>query len=135
MIAADMLPSSPMQPATSPAALLERFGPHEVAIAARKSSAKLPVEQAPSVIADPPVAVAAYALGITCTADAAATVAAITANAAAIMVPGKIIFVLIPIVFFIVVLHEKLQKMDFDRKLYVFIEVIFYDLKHTYKEE
>jgi hypothetical protein len=64
----DTLPASPMQTATSPAALLERFGPHELAADARKLSAKVPVEQAPSVIAEPPVAVAAYALGITCTA-------------------------------------------------------------------
>jgi hypothetical protein len=58
LIPIEILPSKSVQSARSPPALPERFGPHEVAIAARKSSAKLPLEQAPSVIAEPPVAVA-----------------------------------------------------------------------------
>ena len=40
------------------------FGPHEAATDARKLSAKLPVEQAPSVIAEPPAADAHMRLGL-----------------------------------------------------------------------
>jgi hypothetical protein len=128
-----MLSSSPIQSATSPAALLEKFGPHELETDARKLSAKLPVEQAPSVIAEPPVAVAPYALGtICCTAGPA--VAAATANAAR-TVAVKITSVLILSVFFIAVLHEKLQKMRYDCKLYILIEVICYDPEHSYKAD
>jgi len=92
-----------MQNATSPAAPLEEFGPHELESDARRVSAKVPVEQAPSVIAEPPVAVAAYELGITCTAGASSAIAvtATIANAAAIM-DLMIIFVLIVSVFSIV---------------------------------
>jgi drug/metabolite transporter (DMT)-like permease len=114
LIPIDMLPSSPMQSATSPAALLEEFGPHALVPDARKLSAKEPVEQAPSVIAEPPVAVAAYALGSICCTPGAATVAAIAATAAnaTIMVSVEIIFVLIFRVFFIVVVHQMLQEID-----------------------
>jgi hypothetical protein len=125
-----ILPSSLAQIATSPAALPEEFGPHEPATGARRLSAKEPLEQAPSVIDEPPVTDAAYALGITCTTDAA-TVVATTVNAAAMMVPVKIVFVLILIVFFIAILHEKLKKIVFNRKLCAFIEVIFYYHKDT----
>jgi hypothetical protein len=133
LIPIDMLPSSPMQSATSPAALLEKFGPHELDTDARKLSAKLPVEHVPSVIAEPPVAVAAYALGIICCTAEAIAVATTTANAAARRVAVKITFVLILSALFIAVLHEKLQKMRYDCKLYMLIEVICYDLEHSYK--
>jgi hypothetical protein len=92
----------------------------------RRLSAKVPVEHAPSVIAEPPVAVAAYALGIICTA---------AANAAIIMVPVKISFLLVLNAFSIVNLHEIPQKMSYDYKLYVLVGVNSYDLKHTYKTE
>jgi hypothetical protein len=103
-----------MQIATSPAALLERSGPHELAADARPMSAKEPIEQAPSIIVEPLVAVCADALGITCTAAGAASsaiavTATTTANAAAIMVL-MLIFVLIFSVFSIVTIYEKLQK-------------------------
>lgn len=75
-IASETLPSSPLQSATGPAALLEEFGPQEVARDARKLSAKVPAEQVPSVIAELPVAVAAYALEITCTVRASSAIAA-----------------------------------------------------------
>lgn len=116
LIPIDMLPSSPMQSATSPAALLEEFGPHELVPDARKLSAKEPVEQAPSVIAELPVAVAAYALGSICVAAGAAVVvaakAATTANATAIMVSVEIIFVLFLRIFFTAVIHQMLQEID-----------------------
>jgi hypothetical protein len=131
-IPSEILPSSLLQSATGPAALPEEFGPHELETDARKLSAKEPVEQAPSVIAEPPVAVAAYALGIICCTAGDSAVAAATAIAATISVSVKIIFfVLMLTVFFIVVLQEKLQKISCEGKLYVLIEVIFYDLKHT----
>jgi hypothetical protein len=100
--------------ATSPAALPEKSGPYEVAIDARKSSAKLPDEQAPSVIGEPPAADAAYALGIICYSDGAATVAAAIASAVAIRVPVKITFALILSMLFTVDLQEILQKMTCD---------------------
>ena len=115
LIPIDTLPSSPMQSATSPAALLEEFGPHALVPDARKLSAKEPVEQAPSVIAEPPVAVAAYALGSICVAAGAAAVAAkaaTTANAAAIMVSVEIIFVLFLRIFFTAVIHQMPQEID-----------------------
>jgi hypothetical protein len=135
LIPIEILPSSLVQSATSPPALPERFGPHEVAADARRLSAKVPVEQAPSVIAEPPVAVAAYALGIICNAVSVAVAAAAAANAAIIIVPLKISFLLILIVFSIVGLQEILQKMGYDSKLYVLVDVNSYDLKHTYKTE
>jgi hypothetical protein len=118
-----------LQTAICPAALPETSGPHEVAIDAVRLSAKEPVEHAPSVIAEPPVAVAAYAFGIICC-IAGATVAAATTNAAT-MVPVNIIFVLIVSVFFIAVVQQKLQKMGYDYNLYMNIGVICYDLKYT----
>ena len=45
-----MLPSSFLHIAISPAALPEKFGPQELVIDVRRSSAKVPPEQAPSVI-------------------------------------------------------------------------------------
>jgi hypothetical protein len=99
-IASDKLSSSPLQSAIGPAALPEEFGPQEVARDARMLSAKEPVEQAPSVIAEPPVTVAAYALGIIICPGGA--IIGTTANAAAIRVAVRIIFVLICKVFFIV---------------------------------
>lgn len=98
MIPIDMLPSFPMQSATSPVALLEKFGPHELETDARRLSAKEPVEQAPSVIAEPPVAVAAYALGIIC---CPAAIVAAAAPASAIAATTR---VLIKIIFFVSVL-------------------------------
>jgi len=83
-----------LQSATGPAALPEEFGPHELETDARKSSAKEPVEQAPSVIAEPPVAVAAYALGNICCTVGATNIAAFAATAAIIKVRVKIIFLL-----------------------------------------
>jgi hypothetical protein len=47
-----MLPSSPMHIATLPAALPEKLGPQELTTDSRRSSAKAPVEQAPSGIAE-----------------------------------------------------------------------------------
>lgn len=111
LIPTEILPSKSVQSARSPPALLERFGPHEVPVDARRLSAKVPVEHAPSVIAEPPVAVAAYALGIICTtATVAVTVAAAAVNAAIIMVPVKIRFLLVLIVFSIANLQEIPQK-------------------------
>jgi hypothetical protein len=97
LIPIDMLPSSPMQSAISPAALLEKFRPHELETDARKLSAKLPVEQAPSVIAEPPVAIAAYALGIICCTAGPAAVAAATVNAAATRVSVQIFLFLVSV--------------------------------------
>lgn len=106
MIPIEMLPSKSVQSARSPPALLERFGPHEVPVDARRLSAKVPVEHAPSVIAEPPVAVAAYALGIICTAATVAVTAAAAVNATIRMVPVKIGLLLILIVFSIVICSE-----------------------------
>jgi hypothetical protein len=132
----EILPSKSVQSAISPPALPERFGPHEVAVDARRLSAKVPVEQAPSVIAEPPVDVAAYALGIICTtATVAVTVAAAAVNAAIIMVPVKIRFLLVLFVFSIANLQEIPQKMSYDSKLYALVDVNSYNLKHTYKTE
>jgi hypothetical protein len=94
LIAIDML-SSPMQSATPPAELLEKFGPHELASVACKLSARAPVEQAPSVIAELPVAVAAYALGITCTAGASSAIAVTATTAKAATIIFLIVFVAI----------------------------------------
>ena len=135
LIPIEILPSKPVQSARSPPALLERFGPHEVAADPRRLSAKVPVEHAPSVIAEPPVAVAAYALGIICTAATVAVTAAAAANAAIIMVPVKISFLLVLIVSSIANLQEVQQKMGYDSKLYVLVDVNSYDLKHIYKTE
>jgi hypothetical protein len=109
-IPTEILPSKSVQNARSPLALLERFGPHEVPVDARRLSAKVPVEHAPSVIAEPPVAVAAYALGIIWTTATVAVTAAAAANAAIIMVPVKISLLLVLIVFSIVNLQEIPQK-------------------------
>jgi hypothetical protein len=101
-----------MQNATSPVAPLEEFGPHELESDARILSAKVPIEQVPSVLAELPAAVAAYAPGITCTAgdsSATAVTAATAANAATIIVL-MIISVLVSNAFSIVTVLEKLQK-------------------------
>jgi hypothetical protein len=121
--------------ATLPAALPEEFGPQELATDSRRSSAKAPVEQAPSVIAAP-VAVAAYALGkICCTAGATSIVAAsAAANVAMVMVKvsDKIVFFAFSI-FFTVSFEEKAANMRFVCKFYPFIEVISYYVNHDYK--
>jgi hypothetical protein len=107
LIPIEILLSKSVQSARSPPALPERFGPHEVAADPRRLSAKVPVEHAPSVIAEPPVAVAAYALGIVCTTTTVAVTAAVaTVNATIIMVPVKISFLLVLIVFSITNLQE-----------------------------
>lgn len=125
----DMLPPSPMQSATSPAALLEEFGPHALVTDARKLSAKEPVEQAPSVIAELPVAVAAYALGsICCTAGAAIVAAKATTANAAIMASVEIIFVLILRISFIAVIHQMLQEIDCECLLCVLVGAVCYNL-------
>ena len=128
-IASERPLSSPLQSATSPAALPEEFGPHELVVDVRKSSAKPPLEQAPSVIAPLLEDVTAYALGIICCTVGGPNVAAAVATANAtttIMGPVKIVFVFILCVLFIGLLDEKLQEMRFDSKLYVFVDVICY---------
>jgi hypothetical protein len=134
-IPTEILLSKSVQRATSPPALPERFGPHEVAVDARRLSAKVPVEHAPSVIAEPPVDVAAYALGIICTTAAVVVTVAAAVNATIIMVPVKISLLLILIVFSIANLQEIPQKMGYDSKLYAPVDVNSYNLKHTYKTE
>ena len=93
-IASEILLSSPLQSATGPAALPEEFGPHEPETDAKKLSAKLPEEHAPSVAAELPLAVAAYALGNICCTVGATNIAAFAATAATIKVRVKIIFLL-----------------------------------------
>jgi hypothetical protein len=110
LIPTEILPSKSVQSARSPPALLERFGPHEVPVDARTLSAKVPVEHAPSVLAEPPVDVAAYALGIVWTTATVVVTAAAAVNAAIIMVPVKISFLLVLIVFSIENLQEIPQK-------------------------
>jgi hypothetical protein len=115
-IASERPPSSPLQSATGPAALPEEFGPHELVVDARKSSAKPPLEQAPSVIAPLLEDVAAYALGIICCTVGGPNVAAAaaTANAATtIMVPVKIVFVFILCVLFIVMVGREIARNAF----------------------
>jgi hypothetical protein len=130
-----MLPSSLVQIATLPAALPDEFGPLELATDSRRSSAKPPVEQAPSGIAAP-VAVAAYALGkICCTAGATSiATASAAANVAMVMVKVsvKIAFFAFSI-FFTVILKKKAANMRFVCKFYLFIEVVSYHVKHNYK--
>jgi hypothetical protein len=122
-----------VQIATLPAALPEEFGPQELATDSRRSSAKPPVEQAPSGIAAP-VAVAAYALGkICCTAGATSIAAAsAAANVAMVMVSAKIVFFAFS-VFFTDSFEEKAANMRFVCKFYLFIEVISYLVSHNYK--
>jgi hypothetical protein len=104
-----MLPLSPRQNATSAAALLEEFGPHELEADASRLSAKVPLEQAPSVIDELPVAVAAYALGITSRAGTSSAIAVTAATAhAATTTVLMIIFVLIFCLFFTVAVLEEL---------------------------
>ena len=103
-----------MQSATGPAALPEEFGPHELVVDASKSSAKPPLEQAPSVIAPLLEDAAAYALGIICCTVGGPNVTAATANAAtAIMVPVKIVFVFILCVLFIVMVGREIARNAF----------------------
>jgi amino acid transporter len=108
-------PLSPLQSATCPAPLPEEFGPHELVVDARKSSAKPPLEQAPSVIAPLLEDVAAYALGIICCIVGGPNVAAVaTANAATtIIVPVKIVFVFILCILFIVMIGQEIARYAF----------------------
>ena len=97
----------PLQIAIDPAALPEEFGPHEEATDARRLSAKVPLEQAPSVIAEPLEPVAAYAIGIICRFAAATTVTlAASANAASRMVSVNFIFVPILCTYFNVIANR-----------------------------
>jgi hypothetical protein len=130
-----MLPSLPVHIANLPAALPEEFGPQELATDSRRSSAKPPVEQAPSGIAEP-AAVTAYALGkICCTAGATSiAVASAAANVAMVIVKvsAKIVFFAFTI-FLTVSFEEKAANMRLVCKFYLFIEVISYHFKHDYK--
>jgi hypothetical protein len=121
-IVSKRLPSSPLQSATGPAALPEEFGPHELVVDARKSSAKPPLEQAPSVIAPLLEDAAAYALGIICGTVGGPNVAAAvatTANAATttimvpVRIPVRVVFVFILCVLFIVMVGREIARNAF----------------------
>jgi hypothetical protein len=90
-----------------PAALPEEFGPHEEATDARRLSAKVPLEQAPSVIAELLEPVAAYAVGIICMlAGTTIVIAATSANDVTRIVSLKFVCVLIPSKYFNVAIFE-----------------------------